>query len=314
MDVEAFDDGVLLKIVAAEGATVPVNTVCAYVGQPGEAIPEAAGEAGGASGGPGPGGARVAPTQAARPAPAATPPWQRPTGPARPLRPRRPRPARRLRAGPHCPAGGRLAISPRAAGSPPRAGIDPRTITGTGPEGRIVERDVRAAMAAGGTVAAARAARRSMRPAPGPPPRAGAGRGRGGAAPAQPDAPGHRRPPHPELDVDAALHRHRRRGRHPAARAPRGAQGRRHEPDGHGLRARRDGADAGRVPGRELADRRRVGLAAPAGPPRRGRVAARRPGRPRHPRRGPTAHRRAPRPGGGAGRRRPATARSPSTT
>src|SRR5665647_3095304 len=42
MEVEAFDDGVLLKIVAAEGQTVPVNTVCAYVGQPGEAIPEAA--------------------------------------------------------------------------------------------------------------------------------------------------------------------------------------------------------------------------------------------------------------------------------
>ena len=40
MDVEAFDDGVLLKIIAAEGQTVPVNTVCAYVGQPGEAIPE----------------------------------------------------------------------------------------------------------------------------------------------------------------------------------------------------------------------------------------------------------------------------------
>jgi pyruvate/2-oxoglutarate dehydrogenase complex dihydrolipoamide acyltransferase (E2) component len=42
MEVEAFDDGVLLKIVAPEGAVVPVNTVCAYVGEPGEAIPEAA--------------------------------------------------------------------------------------------------------------------------------------------------------------------------------------------------------------------------------------------------------------------------------
>ena len=40
MDVEAFDDGVLLKRVVEEGQTVPVNSVCAYVGQPGEAVPE----------------------------------------------------------------------------------------------------------------------------------------------------------------------------------------------------------------------------------------------------------------------------------
>ena len=40
MEVEAFDDGVLLEIVADVGATIPVNTVCAYVGEPGETIPE----------------------------------------------------------------------------------------------------------------------------------------------------------------------------------------------------------------------------------------------------------------------------------
>ena len=41
MDVEAFDDGVLLRIVAPAGTVVPVNTVCGYVGQVGEAIPDA---------------------------------------------------------------------------------------------------------------------------------------------------------------------------------------------------------------------------------------------------------------------------------
>ena len=35
MEVEAFDEGVLLRIVAQEGDTVPVNQVCAWVGQPG---------------------------------------------------------------------------------------------------------------------------------------------------------------------------------------------------------------------------------------------------------------------------------------
>ena len=42
MDVEAFEEGVLLKRVVQEGQTVPVNAVCAYIGEPGEAIPEAA--------------------------------------------------------------------------------------------------------------------------------------------------------------------------------------------------------------------------------------------------------------------------------
>src|SRR5450759_1307978 len=42
MDVEAFEEGVLLKRVVEVGQTVPVNAVCAYVGEPGEAIPDAA--------------------------------------------------------------------------------------------------------------------------------------------------------------------------------------------------------------------------------------------------------------------------------
>jgi pyruvate dehydrogenase E2 component (dihydrolipoamide acetyltransferase) len=41
----------------------------------------------------------------------------------------------------------RLAISPRASRLAAEAGLDPRAITGTGPGGRIVERDVRAAVA-----------------------------------------------------------------------------------------------------------------------------------------------------------------------
>ena len=93
------------------------------------------------------------------------------------------------------------------------------------------------------------------------------------------------------------------------ARAARRAQGGRHEPDRHRLRPGRHGPDAGRVPGRQLADRRRLGLAAPPRPPRPRRVAPRRPRRPGHPRRGPAGDRRAPRPGRGARRARPARAR-----
>ncbi|HMJ80477.1 MAG TPA: biotin/lipoyl-containing protein, partial [Candidatus Dormibacteraeota bacterium] len=40
MDVEAFEEGVLLRRIVEEGQTVPVNTVCAYVGRAGEAVPD----------------------------------------------------------------------------------------------------------------------------------------------------------------------------------------------------------------------------------------------------------------------------------
>jgi dihydrolipoamide dehydrogenase len=132
MDVEAFDDGVLLKIVAGEGATVPVNTVCAYVGTRGEAIPEAL-----------PTPPVVAPSPTAEPTLAATPGLASTsaslgtttTGPV------------------IATPGGRLAISPRASRLAAESGIDPRTIRGSGPDGRIVERDVAAAIAAAAAVA-----------------------------------------------------------------------------------------------------------------------------------------------------------------
>ena len=131
MDVEAFDDGVLLKIIATEGQTVPVNTVCAYVGQPGEAIPEAAPAVV-----PAPTAAAPAPTAAA---PASLPASTPPAVPAAPAAPE---------AAPAAAGEGRLRISPRASRAAAEAGVDPRTVAGTGPEGRITERDVLAAIQA----------------------------------------------------------------------------------------------------------------------------------------------------------------------
>ncbi len=135
MEVESFDNGVLLRIIAAEGAVVPVNTVCAYVGQPGEAIPDSASVAAGIP----------AAVPAATPAPAGAP--LAATVPA-------PGPARvtSIAAAARSSAPeGRLRISPRASRAAAEAGIDPRTIAGTGPGGRITERDVTAALAAPAT-------------------------------------------------------------------------------------------------------------------------------------------------------------------
>lgn len=44
-DVVSEVDGVLLKIVAQEGEDIPVQGLMAYVGQPGEALPDAGGTA-----------------------------------------------------------------------------------------------------------------------------------------------------------------------------------------------------------------------------------------------------------------------------
>jgi pyruvate dehydrogenase E2 component (dihydrolipoamide acetyltransferase) len=126
MDVEAFEEGVLLKRVVEVGQTVPVNAVCAYVGEPGEAIPDAATAA-----------AVVAAPKAGASAPTPAPTQVQAPAPA----------AAAVAAAPS-PAGGdgHLRISPRASRLAADSGIDPRTITGTGPEGRITERDVKAAI------------------------------------------------------------------------------------------------------------------------------------------------------------------------
>jgi pyruvate dehydrogenase E2 component (dihydrolipoamide acetyltransferase) len=139
MDVEAFEEGVLLKRVVQEGETVAVNAVCAYVGEPGEAVPDAApASAAPATAAP------VAVTAPAVPPAAATAPVA----------------AAAVTRGAVPPSSNdaRLRISPRASRLAADSGIDPRTIAGTGPEGRITERDVQAALQAAAAAPAAVAA------------------------------------------------------------------------------------------------------------------------------------------------------------
>jgi len=128
MEVEAFDEGVLLRRLVGEGETVAVNTVCAYIGQPGDAIPDAA-----------PAPAPVAaPASVSEPEPVPAPAPARVAAPA-------PAPARAPQAAGGVAAAAR--ISPRANRLAAELGVDARTLTGSGPDGRIVERDIRAAAA-----------------------------------------------------------------------------------------------------------------------------------------------------------------------
>jgi pyruvate dehydrogenase E2 component (dihydrolipoamide acetyltransferase) len=140
MEVESFFEGMLLKIIVPEGETVPVQSPVAILGQPGEAIPDPA----------------TWPKPEASSAPASTPPplasAAAPAPPQTsppPTPERRPTPATAPATSPPPPspsAPTRLAASPRARAVARSAALDIRRIPGSGPGGRIVEKDVRAYM------------------------------------------------------------------------------------------------------------------------------------------------------------------------
>jgi pyruvate dehydrogenase E2 component (dihydrolipoamide acetyltransferase) len=130
MEVESFSEGTLLKIVVGVGVSVPVQSVVGYLGAKGEAIPAAP-----APVRPAPASAPPA-TTSAKPASPGAAPIAAPLAPA--AAPAAPAPA----------APARFRISPRAAALAKDSVIDPHAIVGGGPGGRIVEKDVKAYLAA----------------------------------------------------------------------------------------------------------------------------------------------------------------------
>ncbi|QEN90854.1 pyruvate dehydrogenase complex dihydrolipoamide acetyltransferase [Labrys sp. KNU-23] len=142
MEVEAIDEGVLAKIVVPEGtADVPVNELIAVIASEGEDAKAVA------AGGGAPAPKAAAPAAAATPAVAAAP------APAAPATAPSAAPA----AAP-AQAGARIFASPLAKRLAKEAGLDLAAIQGSGPHGRIVEKDVKAAIAGGGAKAALTAA------------------------------------------------------------------------------------------------------------------------------------------------------------
>ena len=130
MDMEAYDEGVLSRILVAEGTSVPIGTPIAVIG---EAAAAASAPAGASAPAPGPASGQaeraVVPPQAVVPPPAVVPPLTAapPTGPPPAGRPP---PARRPPASP---------LARRLAGE---HGIDLATVSGSGPGGRIVRADI----------------------------------------------------------------------------------------------------------------------------------------------------------------------------
>ena len=111
-EIESEADGVLLKNVAKEGEDVPVKGLLGYIGEAGETVGDAA-----------PAAAPVAAAPAPAEVPAAAP---------------APAPAAKA-------DGSRIRISPLARKTAAKLGVDYQNLTGSGPSGRIVQKDILAA-------------------------------------------------------------------------------------------------------------------------------------------------------------------------
>jgi pyruvate dehydrogenase E2 component (dihydrolipoamide acetyltransferase) len=168
VELEAWESGVLQKLVVQEGETVPVGEVIAILGAEGEEIPDVErkpaaetparrGSARDAESG------RVAAIEiherAAAAAEEAEPAAARGAAP----------PGRADGAGAPPAPGGRIRISPVARRIASESGVDVSAIRGTGPGGRILRRDVEAALAGAAQPPAREEAAEAVRPTPAAP-------------------------------------------------------------------------------------------------------------------------------------------------
>jgi pyruvate dehydrogenase E2 component (dihydrolipoamide acetyltransferase) len=164
MEVEAVDEGTLAKIVVPEGTQdVSVNDVIAVLAGDGEDV-KAAGAAA-ASAPPKPAPAAAEAQAAAKPAPALTPaPSTAPAAKAAPT-PAAAAPAPQAAApAPQSNGHARTFSSPLARRLAKEAGIELARITGSGPHGRVIARDVEQAKSGKGLKAAAPAGAPSIAP------------------------------------------------------------------------------------------------------------------------------------------------------
>lgn len=130
MEWRAFDPGVLLKILAEEGAVLLPDAPVAIIGEEGEDIAALLAELERGAGPARPEAVRAAPP--AEKAAAPEPPRAAPEAP---------------RAAPEAPPGGRVLASPLVRKLAREHELDLRTVRGSGPGGRIVKRDLDAALA-----------------------------------------------------------------------------------------------------------------------------------------------------------------------
>jgi pyruvate dehydrogenase E2 component (dihydrolipoamide acetyltransferase) len=143
MEMQALANGVLRKIVVNEGEAAPLGQLIAIIGEPNEDIASLLSEA---AAPPAP-----AKKEAAEPSPDAPPPP--PAEEAQPAQAPPPQAAAAAagnigngrQAGAAAPSG-RVIVSPLAARMAAESGLDLRSIQGSGPGGRIIKKDIEAAL------------------------------------------------------------------------------------------------------------------------------------------------------------------------
>lgn len=126
MEMQALANGVLRKILIQEGQSAPLGQLIAVIGEPNEDIESVLSEAPKKEAAP----KEPAPTPAPAPAPA---PKEEPV------------PATNGQPVTHTDSG-RIIVSPLAARMAADQGLDLRSIQGSGPNGRIIKRDIEAAL------------------------------------------------------------------------------------------------------------------------------------------------------------------------
>lgn len=135
MELEAFDEGTLLKVLVSEGQRVPVGAPIAVIGEPGEDISGILAELGVA----------LAAEKVKVEEKAKAKPEERPETPKQVEAPEVEEFAPQPTTGPEV---GRVKASPLARKLAEEHGLDLRGVVGTGPDGRIVKRDVEVLIAA----------------------------------------------------------------------------------------------------------------------------------------------------------------------
>ena len=130
MEMQALANGVLRKILVNEGESAPLGQLIAVIGDPNEDIASVLSEAPAKA---------AAPAKAEAPAKKEPPPEPKPEPTPPPAAPVNGRESGNTDSG-------RMIVSPLAARMAADSGLDLRSIRGSGPGGRIIKRDIEAAM------------------------------------------------------------------------------------------------------------------------------------------------------------------------
>jgi pyruvate dehydrogenase E2 component (dihydrolipoamide acetyltransferase) len=131
MEMQALGDGVLRKIIVNEGESAPLGQLIAVIGSADEDISSVLSEA---------------PTKAAAPEPEKAQAAPEPAPAPVPVPSSAPAPQANGHATAAQPDSGRMIVSPLAARMAAEAGLDLRLLQGSGPGGRIIKRDIEAAL------------------------------------------------------------------------------------------------------------------------------------------------------------------------